>query len=72
MERITRIRAARKAKNISQSDLADLLDVRQDYISRIENGQLAPSVYTALRLAEILDETVESLFSPESSPSIEL
>ena len=38
------IRAERKARNLTQEQLAEILDVATIYISRIENGALRPSL----------------------------
>lgn len=48
------IRQARKNKNMSQSDLADKIGVRQGTISMIENGNSATKISTMLDILAAL------------------
>ena len=41
---------ARKAKGLSQQELADLTGVKQPAIARLENGHISPSVDTINKL----------------------
>lgn len=52
----------RKNKNLSQSALAELMNVSQNTISQWEIGIRSPSIKSAIELAEILDTTVEELY----------
>lgn len=52
-----RVKKARIAKNLSQSDLAVKLDVSYVSISGYENGNRIPSVEKLIKLCEILDLT---------------
>lgn len=52
----------RKKKQLSQSDLGKLINIKQNTISQWENDIRIPNVRQALRLAEILETTVESLY----------
>jgi transcriptional regulator with XRE-family HTH domain len=60
-----KIRAIRKAKNLSQRDLATKVRVNFSYISKIENEKLDfgdyPSEELILRLAKILDTDADDL-----------
>ena len=56
------VREARRALEMTQAELAELVGVSRQTIVAVENGGYAPSVYLALGLAEALGETVESLF----------
>ncbi|MCX6544611.1 MAG: helix-turn-helix domain-containing protein [Acidobacteria bacterium] len=47
---------------LSQQQLADMVDVSRQTIVSIERGDYAPSVKLALLLAETLEATVEDLF----------
>jgi HTH-type transcriptional regulator/antitoxin HipB len=49
------IREARKAKNLTQSDLASLSGVWQETISRIENGSGGTKLETIFALIAALD-----------------
>ena len=46
------IYGARKARNLRQSDLAELSGVTQADIGRIERGQVAPTTQTLLKLTD--------------------
>jgi transcriptional regulator with XRE-family HTH domain len=58
-----RIRKYRKAAQLTQSELAQLLGLRtQGVVSEIESGQRPPSTETALALSAIFDVPVAYLF----------
>lgn len=59
---MNRIKEFRKKKKISQSDIADIMKVKQNTISNWENENRIPNIRQALMLAEILETTVESLY----------
>ena len=50
-----KIREARKAAKLSQEKLGQLIDVRKDYISRLENGYINPSFEFLWKLADALN-----------------
>ena len=56
-----RIKAARKAKGFSQSELSELIDKSAGYMSYIETGSKNPSLETLVQLANALDVTVDEL-----------
>ena len=49
-----RLRAARRAANLSQKGLAQRLQVGQDTISNYEQGKVVPGILTLFQLAQIL------------------
>ena len=59
---ITNLKEYRKAKKISQQELAQLVSVRQETIVHLENNRYNPSLEMALKIAEIFDCHVEELF----------
>lgn len=59
---MNRIKEFRKKKKISQSDIADIMKVKQNTISQWENENRTPNIRQVLKLAEILETTVESLY----------
>lgn len=61
----TKIKEYRVKFNMSQSELAELTDVRRETIVRLERGQYNPSLKLAMDIAEIFGTTVEELFSFE-------
>ena len=58
-----RIRTARTAHQISQTELARRAAISRQALSAIESGLYQPSVSVALKLARELGDTVESLFA---------
>lgn len=59
---ITNLKEYRKAKKISQQELAQLIGVRRETIVHLENNRYNPSLEMALKIAEIFDCHVEELF----------
>lgn len=61
--RVNRVRAHRRALEITQADLAEQVGVTRQTIVALEGGDYAPSVYLALALADALGTSVEVLFA---------
>lgn len=59
---MNKIKEFRKKKNMSQSDISKIMGVKQNTISQWETGDRIPNVIQALKLAEILETTIESLY----------
>jgi transcriptional regulator with XRE-family HTH domain len=59
----TTIRYYRKKLNLSQQDLAKLLNTTQTNISFIETKRQYPDTETAQRLADILKTTIGKLYT---------
>lgn len=59
---MNKISEFRKNKKLSQSELAELMNVSQNTISQWEIGIRSPCIKTAIKLAKILDTTVEKLY----------
>lgn len=59
------VRAARKAQRLTQAELAQAVGVSRQTVVAVEQGDYAPSVFLALRLARTLRTTVEELFSDQ-------
>jgi putative transcriptional regulator len=57
-----RLKASRAEKNMTQTDLADLIGVSRNTISSIETGQFNPTAKLALVLCIALDKKFEELF----------
>lgn len=53
----------RETKGLTQSELADILNVSDKSISKWENGQAFPRIDTFEKLAAALDTTIEDVFS---------
>ncbi|WP_163526655.1 helix-turn-helix domain-containing protein [Halobacillus ihumii] len=57
-----RLKELRKAKGMSQSQLAESLNSSRSYISQIEGGHVNPSINFLTRIAEKLDCSVQEFF----------
>jgi DNA-binding XRE family transcriptional regulator len=69
----SRIEALRTERGLSRQELADAVGVHYQTVGYLERGEYSPSLSLALRLSEVLDAPVESMFSlapfPESQES---
>jgi putative transcriptional regulator len=59
------IRVQRAIKNITQAELADLIQVSRQTINTIESGKYVPSTVLALKMARVFDRPVEEIFELE-------
>lgn len=59
---MNKIRKFRKKKKLSQTDIAEIMKIKQNTVSQWENDIRMPNVRQAIKLAAILDTTVESLY----------
>ncbi|WP_303871092.1 helix-turn-helix transcriptional regulator [Acetobacterium wieringae] len=57
-----KIKELRKARKIRQEDLAGQLNVSRQTINAIENNKYNPTLELAMKLAKLLESTVEELF----------
>lgn len=57
-----RLEEIRKARGISQEELADLLEVSRQTIGSLENGRYNPSIQLAFKLARFFGKTIDELF----------
>jgi DNA-binding XRE family transcriptional regulator len=64
------VKTYRQAKGWSQAQLADAVGVKRQAIYDIESGRYLPNTGVAIRLAKILDCTVETLFSEETTGDV--
>ncbi|MBP2079538.1 helix-turn-helix transcriptional regulator [Oceanobacillus polygoni] len=58
------IRQLRKAKKLSQEEIAKLCRVSRQTINAIENNKYDPSLQLAFDIAKQLEVTVDDLFIP--------
>ena len=61
-----RLEELRKARNISQEDLAAALEVSRQTIGSLERGRYNPSILLAFRIARYFDLTIEDIFIYEA------
>lgn len=65
------LKALRKAKGLSQEELAARLHVVRQTVSKWEKGRSVPDADLLVRLAEELDTTAAALLGPEVPPEAE-
>lgn len=59
------IKVQRAIKNITQAELADLINVSRQTINTMESGKYVPSTVLALKMAKIFQKTVDEIFELE-------
>lgn len=59
---LNNIRVHRAIKNITQAELAELINVSRQTINTIESGKYVPSTILALKIAKVFGVAVEQLF----------
>lgn len=59
---MNKIKEFRKKQKLSQSELAKSVNTKQRNISYWENEKREPKVRVAIKIAQILDTTVEELY----------
>ncbi len=57
-----RLRDLRARSDLTQASLAERVGVSRKTINTVENGVFIPSTVLALKLARVLETTVEELF----------
>ena len=62
-----RLKVLRAARNWSQSDLADKLEVSRQSVNAIETGRYDPSLPLAFRIAELFGLPIEDIFTSPSA-----
>ena len=56
------IRAERMRRRLSQRQLAELIDISTDSMTKIENAKQTPSAFIIFDIATVLDIPIEELF----------
>ena len=60
-----RLKEYRARINVNQTEMGRLVGVTRQTISQIERGDYSPSVTLALKIAKVLNVSVEDIFSYE-------
>jgi putative transcriptional regulator len=55
------IKVARARKQVTQDELAEMVDVSTKHLTKIENGGVTTNVYLITKIAKVLDVTVDEL-----------
>jgi len=58
-----RLKVLRAERNWSQADLADALGVSRQTVNALETGRYDPSLPLAFKIAKVLEQPIESIFS---------
>lgn len=61
------IKVERAKKNLTQADLAQLINVSRQTINAMELGKYVPSTVLALRLSQIFEIEISEIFTLEAS-----
>ena len=61
----TKMYEFRKAMNIQQAELAEMVGVRRETIGKLENGRYNPSLKLAMDIAKVFGKSVEEVFEFE-------
>jgi transcriptional regulator with XRE-family HTH domain len=67
----TSLREMRESRNFNAKELAEAADVSAAMISRIENGQVSPSISTLNALSDALDMPVVSFFRETATDHVD-
>lgn len=59
---MNKIKEFRRKKKLSQTDIARLMNIKQNTFSQWETEKRIPNVKQGIELAKILETTVESLY----------
>ena len=62
-----KLRLARIEKNLTQQELAEIVDVTRQTIGLIEKGDYNPTLNLCIRIAKALDRTLDQLFWEDGS-----
>lgn len=57
-----RLEEIRKAKGITQEELADALEVSRQTVGSLENGRYNPSIILAFKIARFFEVSIEEVF----------
>jgi putative transcriptional regulator len=60
-----KLKLARIEKGLSQEELADLCEVTRQTIGLIEKGKYNPTLNLCIKIAQVLDKTLNDLFWDE-------
>ena len=58
----TRMHEFRKAMNLQQAELAEMVGARRETIGKLENGKYNPSLKLAMEIAKVFGKQVEEVF----------
>ncbi len=59
------LKVQRAIKNLTQAELAKLIDVSRQTINAMEGNKYVPSTILALKIAKVFEQPVETIFQLE-------
>ena len=57
-----RLEGLRKARGMTQEELAEALEVSRQTVGSLENGRYNPSILLAFKIARLFETTIEEVF----------
>lgn len=66
-----RLEEIRKAKGITQEELANALEVSRQTVGSLENGRYNPSIILAFKIARFFNVSIEEVFIYEEDQNEE-
>jgi putative transcriptional regulator len=60
-----KIKILRAERNLTQADLAGLLEVSRQTVNSIERGRYDPSLTLAFKIARVFGVPIEQVFNPD-------
>jgi putative transcriptional regulator len=70
MKMRTRIKELRARYDLTQDELADIVDVSRRTMLYLEKGKYNPSLFLAYKVAKVLHSTIEEVFIIEEDEEI--
>jgi transcriptional regulator with XRE-family HTH domain len=67
-----KIKALRKAADMSQQDLADKLHIHVTHLSKMENGHLMPSIDIVQRLMKVFTVSADQLLNEDENTVVDI
>lgn len=67
-----RLEEIRKAKGITQEELANALEVSRQTVGSLENGRYNPSIILAFKIARFFEVSIEEVFIYEEDEKLRL
>lgn len=67
-----KVKALRKAANMSQQELADKLFIHVTHLSKMENGHLTPSIDIVQRLMKVFSVSADQLLNEDEEQTINI
>ena len=67
-----KIKALRKAANMSQQDLAEKLHIHVTHLSKMENGHLMPSIDIVQRLMKVFTVSADQLLNEDEKTVVDI